>query len=204
MVDMSTTIIPKSDQLNYEDMISGPRVITITEVRAGSSDQPVKIFFEGCNGKPFLPCKTVRKLMVQAWGNEGQSYVGKSMRIYGDPSVTWAGKAVGGIRVSAMSHIDSAFTSMLSVSRGNRKPYKVDVLIVEQSKPASLDPETVLAAAKVEARKGKDAFTAYWNGPAKIGNTRELLQPHMAELSALSTNANDDDFPGDRPFEGQA
>lgn len=192
MTDLSTTIIPKSDQLNADDLIVGPRAIKITDVRGVSGDQPIAISFEGDNGKPFKPCKSMRRLLVFAWGSDGKEYIGRSLMLFNDPAVMWAGKPVGGIRISHMSHIEKPFTIALTVTRGNKKPYKVDVLKAQDQQPAQseLKAADVLAAAKAEARKGKDAFTAYWNGPAKIGNTRELLQPHMTELSELSTNAD--------------
>ncbi|QFP96667.1 hypothetical protein PP512_gp52 [Gordonia phage Denise] len=42
-MDLSETIAPKSDQLNAEDLLTGPRIVTVTEVRRGSAEQPVEI-----------------------------------------------------------------------------------------------------------------------------------------------------------------
>ena len=196
MTDLSTTIIAKSDQTNSEDLLSGPRTITVTDVRGATGDQPISIFYEGDNGKPFKPCKSMRRLLVYAWGSDGSQYAGRSMTLFNDPQVKWAGKPVGGIRISELSHIENDFTLALTVTRGMKKPYAVKKMQApdRQSSAPELSADTVLAAAKIEAAKGKEAFTAYWNGPAKIGNTRELLKPHMAELSELSA-AGDDEVP---------
>ena len=43
MMDISQAAQPKSDQLNADDLIGGPQLVTITEVRKGSSEQPVEI-----------------------------------------------------------------------------------------------------------------------------------------------------------------
>ena len=42
-MDISSTTQPKSDQLNYDDVASIAAVITVTEVRAGTAEQPVEI-----------------------------------------------------------------------------------------------------------------------------------------------------------------
>ena len=118
MVDMTPTIQAKSDQANAVDFISGPQTITITEVRAGSKEQPISIFYEGCDNKPFKPSKTVRRVLVKIWGKDGSKYVGRSLTLYNDPSVKWAGANVGGIRVSHASNIDKVHEMMLPVTRG--------------------------------------------------------------------------------------
>ena len=33
-MDLTDTIIPRSDQVNAEDLLSGPRTVTITEVQS--------------------------------------------------------------------------------------------------------------------------------------------------------------------------
>ena len=57
MNDMSGVITPKSDQINADDLIAGPRTIMVREVdiRPGT-EQPVSIFYDGDGGKPWRPC----------------------------------------------------------------------------------------------------------------------------------------------------
>jgi hypothetical protein len=51
MLDISDTVVPKSDQLNADDLICGPRTITITGIKKVSdTKQPVVISFDGDNG----------------------------------------------------------------------------------------------------------------------------------------------------------
>lgn len=143
MTDLSTTITPKSDQMNADDLIAGPRTITITKVSAdtGSSEQPILISYEGDGGKPFKPCKSMRRVMVAIWGADGTMYPGRAMTLYRDPSVKWGGMEVGGIRISHMSDMDAPVTMALTATKQSRKPYTVRPL--ERSAPAKqTDPVT--------------------------------------------------------------
>ncbi len=46
MVDLTKTVEPKSDQLNADDLIAGPRTITITRVTASDTpEQPVSVWW---------------------------------------------------------------------------------------------------------------------------------------------------------------
>jgi hypothetical protein len=149
MTDLSLTIAPKSDQLNSDDLIGGPMTIRITKVSAcpDSVEQPIAIYFDGDNGKPYKPCKSMRRVMVHVWGKDGLQYPGHSMTLYRDPKVTFGGLAVGGIRISHMSHIEAEVTMALTATRANRKPFTVRPLAAstrparengtQRAKPAS-------------------------------------------------------------------
>lgn len=126
--DLSDTIIPKSDQLNADDLLSGPRIITINNVKRGGKDDPVVVGYEGDTGRPYKPCKTMRKLLIYAYGSDGANWIGKQLQLYCDPSVKWAGKEVGGIRISHMSHIEKRLTASLMVTRGSKKDYTIEPL----------------------------------------------------------------------------
>ena len=54
-MDLTDTIIPRSDQMNAEDLLTGPRTFTIMEVRkSDSTEQPVDIVLvEFPPGRPF-------------------------------------------------------------------------------------------------------------------------------------------------------
>jgi len=129
-VNMAAHVAPKSDQLNADDLISGPRTITITRVRANGSnaDQPVAIHFDGDNNKPYLACKSMRRVMVHVWGADTKIYVGRSMTLYCDPEVQFGGMKVGGIRISHMSHIDEPKSMPLTTTRARRALFTVQPL----------------------------------------------------------------------------
>lgn len=128
MIDISKTIEPKSDQLNADDLMLGYRFITITEVTMQSGDQPISIFFEGDNGKPFKPCKSMRRILMKGWGVNAIDYTGRHLQLYNDVDVVYAGKKVGGIRIKSMSHIDKPFEVPLTISKAKRIAFKVKKL----------------------------------------------------------------------------
>ena len=128
MNDMSSTIVAKSDQINAADLVGITRTITIREVKIKpGDDQPVSVLIEG-DQKAFRPCKGVRRLMVRVWGPDASKYVGQSMTLFQDPTVTWAGKPEGGIRVSHMSGLKDAIVEPMRTSRAATKPYKIEPL----------------------------------------------------------------------------
>jgi len=132
MVDLEHTTEPKSDQLNADDFLTGPKTIKITGVKVTGGDQPVSVYYENDAGKPFKPCKSMRRVLVRLWGKDGDSYAGKSLKLYNDPNVTWAGKAVGGIRISHMSDIKEPMKIALTICKGKRSPFEIKVLEVKE------------------------------------------------------------------------
>ena len=93
--------------------------------------------YENDEGKPYKPCKSMRRVMVNAWGDDGSQYIGRSMTLYRDPKVSFGGMAVGGIRISHLSHIQHDVTMALTSTRSKRLPYTVKRL--EQVQVPGLD-----------------------------------------------------------------
>lgn len=137
--DMSKVIAPKSDQMNADDLVAGPRTIRVTGVDIKAGEQPISVHFEGDNGKPWKPCKTTARLMVAAWGPDASQYKGRSLTLYRDPTVKWAGMEVGGIRISHMSHIDADMVYAATVTKGKRAPIRVKPLKAEVA-PIKAEP----------------------------------------------------------------
>lgn len=132
MSDMTAIIAPRSDQLNADDLLSGPRTIKITKVDVNPGvEQPCTVHYEGENGRPFKPCKSMARVMVLVWGADSKQYAGKSMTLYHDPEVKWGGMKVGGIRISHMSDMKSNAPLMLTVTRGKKAPYSVKPLAAD-------------------------------------------------------------------------
>jgi hypothetical protein len=155
-MDLSDSIIPRSDQMNAEDLLVGPRTFTIREVRkASSAEQPVDVILaEFPVGRPFKPSKTVRRILVAAWGPDAATYTGRRMTLYRDPDVKFGGMDVGGIRVSHLSHIEKPFTVALTVTRGRRAPYRVQPLPDDVPAVPSVSAETLAELRALFVRKG--------------------------------------------------
>jgi hypothetical protein len=175
MDDMRAVIIPKSDQLNSDDLIGGPRTITITEVsiRPGT-EQPVSIHFDGDDKKPWKPCKSMSRVMVHMWGPDAKVYIGRRVTLKLDPEVKWGGMAVGGIRISHMSHIDRKMVMALTATKGQRKPFVVKPLDEAAAETVSDDLES---AADSAAIFGMVAYEAFFKGSNKAGQ-KTLLSGH--------------------------
>src|ERR1700712_625283 len=98
-MNIAETTAPKSDQQNYDDYIGGPKTVTVSEVKAGSAEQPVEIHLTEFPGRPFKPSKSMRRVLVACWGADSSVYAGRKMTLFGDPEVKFGGQTVGGIRI---------------------------------------------------------------------------------------------------------
>jgi hypothetical protein len=176
-MDITDTIIPKSDQLNADDLIAGPRVIRIAEIKRKSEpQQPLAIHFDGDNGKPWKPCLSMRRALVHVWGSDATKWIGRTVKLALDKEVVYGGKKVGGIRIREMSDIPEPLTFMLTDKRGSRSPYTVHPL---------QDP---LAGLEAAARQGSDAFRAAWKASDKA--TRDLAAARVEEFQKIATAAD--------------
>ena len=147
-MDLTSTIVPRSDQINADDLIAGPVTVTITEVRKGRAEQPVDVVLDLFGpGRPFKPSKSMRRVMVTAWGPDSQAYIGRRMTLFRDPRVRFGADEVGGIRISHMSHIEGNLTVALTVTRGKRAAYVVQPLPSTPAAPSGPSPiEQAIAA----------------------------------------------------------
>lgn len=217
MIDISQTVAPKSDQLNADDLIGGPRTITVTRVsKMKEPDQPIAIYFEGDGGKPYKPGKSMRRVLLRIWGNDGTAYAGRRMTIYRDDAVQFGGVAVGGIRISHMSGISAPLTMALTEKRASRKPFTVKPLSEEQAPPpdktkalpapasdqqeAPRQPgtrERLYAAARAEAAKGSDALRAFRADlDPRADRALDAIADELERITTSADIADDDDFPG--------
>lgn len=183
-MDMSQTIAPKSDQLNADDLIAGPRTIKITRIVGHESDeQPVSVFFEGDKSKPYKPGLSMRRVMVAAWGTDSAEYIGRRMTLYNDAEVMFGGMKVGGIRISHMSDIQKEVRMPLTVKRGRKSEYVVRPL-------RDNDNEQVMEDARIAASSGTAAFTEFWNSD-RGKKHRAFLKGRIDELRAIAKDADD-------------
>lgn len=178
-MDLTKSTEPKSDQQNFDDYIAGPKTVTITEVKSGTPDQPVEIHLAEFPGRPFKPSKSMRRVLVAAWGAKTAVFAGRQMTLYGDPSVKFGGAAVGGIRISHLSHIADELVVPLTVTRGKRAPFVVQ--------PIPADPDVLRAG--LEAATTLDELQQAWvrvtasgqGKNAELVAVKDVMKDHLTE-----------------------
>lgn len=192
MTDIGFALEAKSDQLNYDDIADTEVVITISEVRVRKGDQPVWIYFNGCNNRPWKPSKGMIRILATAWGRDSSQWVGKSAKLYGDKTVKWAGKEIGGIRIRALSHIaTNGLSAMLTVARGKRHEYRVQFLDMARPVYPQEKFDKVLPSMVKQIVDGKMSIEQV---VAKCQQTGDLTEQQLKALeSAIPVNVNEDD-----------
>ena len=173
---MSTdmAIEPDSTQINADDLISGPRTVTIAGVTAGNAEQPVNIALVETPGRVWRPSKSMRRVVVAAWGPETSTYAGRRVTLYREPSIRFGKDVVGGVRVSHLSHIDKPLTVPLTVSRGKRETFTVQPL------PDTPAPAPEPSEADVAACDDVGVLRGWWQlaGPDR----RKQIQARVTEI----------------------
>jgi hypothetical protein len=126
-VNLTESIAPRSDQVNADDLVGGPVTYTIREVRQGAAEQPFDFMLVETD-RAYRPSKTMRRLIVAAWGPDTKDYGGRRLTLYREPSIMFGGQKVGGIRISHMSHIPKRIEEKFQTTRGKRETFTVDPL----------------------------------------------------------------------------
>ena len=171
-MDITDTLAPRSDQQNYDDVSAAPRTFTVADVTPGNPEQPVHVHLAEAPGRPYKPNKSMRRVIAKGWGTETQAWIGRRLTLYGDPDVKWGGKAVGGIRVAAMSHIDKPFTLALTVTRGKRETAKVDALPADAP---TTEPHPDWHALIDQAEGDVDTLRNIYQRAAELGASEGVL-----------------------------
>lgn len=184
-MDITKSTEPKSDQQNFDDYMAGPKTVTISEVKEGTPDQPVEVHLVEFPGRPFKPSKSMRRVLVKAWGPKADDYAGRQMTLFGDPTVKFGGQEVGGIRISHLSHIDGTLTVHLTVTRGKRAPFVVEPLeTLDALYAALLKAETL---AELQAAWGRARAARLASNPRLM----EMKETRKGEIASHQEEAGD-------------
>ena len=166
MVDMTSTIKAKSDQLNAGDLIAGPVVVKVIKVDVRNGDQPISIHTDG-GLQPYKPCLSMRRVLGKLWTGETDNWLGKSMVLFNDPEVIWAGKAEGGIRISHLEGLDGIKEVTVRKNKRGTMTYNIEPLVLESP---------------TESRKGEEDYD---------GNRESIISiEQIAILMRLATVDN--------------
>lgn len=140
---MKITAEPRSDQWNGDDFIGGKsRVFTIKDVKVGAAEQKYDIELVEGEGRVWRPPITVVRILIDAWGDESDDWIGKRVALYREPSVTFGREKTGGIRISHMSDLADGkpLHHNSTVSRGRKQIVVIQPLPDAPSKiPVSFD-----------------------------------------------------------------
>jgi hypothetical protein len=185
MVDISSTLVSNSTQLDNVDLMGGARVFTITGVTLNESDQPLHIALAEYD-RPWKPGVTMRRLLSEMWGAESDAWVGRRVRLYRDETVTFGKIKPGGTRISHASHIDKPVVVTLPTSKGKFGEFRVQPLT--ESEPTQGEP----TVEHVAACDDPAVLREWWkqSGPER----RTQIEARVKELTP-ATEPTDDPNP---------
>lgn len=186
-IDITRAMAPKSDQLNADDLLGGPRTIRIRDVQVTTGEQPVSVYFDGDDNRPWKPSKTAMRCLASIWGANAAKWIGMHVTLYNDESVTWAGAAVGGIRVSAIEGISSPRTLQLTKTRGKKVGVTIQPLEVKRDgSKADRYRERLYAVAEDPEKSVEEAW-----GKVPEEVQAELGADLLSQLIAIETAARE-------------
>lgn len=190
-LDISDTLLASSNQMNAADIMGVEPVVQVRNVsKASDPKQPIVMEITG-GYKPFLPCKTVRRILAEAWGPDAGKWVGRWMQLYREPTVVYAGEEVGGLRLRALSDIPGGMTVKLKERKtGKPTEYRIAKLTPPTAQqPAERDPLRVaIKSALDEKRWSQDEIAVLLRGGKAADVPPELRQ---LTIDALGKNATD-------------
>lgn len=181
-MDLTQSVEPRSDQINADDLIAGPQTYTVTGVSKGSVEQPINIHLAETE-RAWRPSKSMRRVLINAWGKDGDSYVGRRVTLYRDPEVTFGRDKVGGIKISHASHIERPLTLALTVTRGKRANHTIDPL-PDSAPTATVEPTADDVAGCDDIDRLRDMYRASATNPERQAQITE----RVAELSTDKDN----------------
>ena len=182
-LDMTDSLAPKSDQLDAVDLLSGPRTFRIEQVSKGNPEQPFNFHLEGFP-RVWRPGKSMRRVIVAAWGGKTSAYVGQSVTLYCDPAVQFGGDTVGGTRISHMTGIDKPLKVPLLIKRGKSAMFTVQPL-KEAPKPVTHAEPARDWRVEADALKGRtDELRALYMDAQAAGADPDTLEHIRAQAGA--------------------
>lgn len=186
--DLRPTTLPKSSQLNADQLIVGPMDLTVTDVRIGPDEkQSIAVHYANQAGRPFMPCLTMRRVLLAAWGPDGRDWIGKSLRVFHDPNVRFGGDEVGGVRISHMTDIPGQRIELrLTASKGKKVLYTIHRMEPPQHGGPTLDHvlQLIAKAAGGDDMKAAKAAAQTLVDDAEIGVALEAYRSRVAQLKA--------------------
>ena len=196
-IDLGPLTAAKVDRVTGDNLIAGPRTITVTAVKMLSSEeQPVGISYEGDDGKPYKPCKSMLRVLARAWGLDPFQWVGKSMALFLDEKVRFGGAEVGGIRISHLSHIEKSITMALTATRATKKAYTVQAMAAPVATTAETPDESadLVRAGDAASSDGVKMYSAWLANLTP--EQKDAIKQHHSRWSKAAKAADAQGAPG--------
>ncbi len=191
MADISIAMQAKSDQLNAADIMGCEPVLVIRDVQVRQGDQPVWVYYHGDNNRPWKPSKGMIRILAAGWGTNSDNWIGKGVQVFMEPSVRYAGKEVGGIRVRAMTDIPQrGLNATITISRTKREPYKVQFLSMDRPQYPAEHFESSFNAMVQAMQDGKMTLEQII---ARCQKTGDLTEEQLKRLSDAAPVPMDQD-----------
>lgn len=180
MQDLTSTIVAKSDQLNAIDLMADDKIIKITKiVQTSSKEQPTTIHYEGEDGRPYKPSLTMRRVLISCLGKDGEKYIGNSLQLYRNPSITWGKEECGGIEISHCTGIDKPVSVVLQTGRNKRRKFTVNVLKISAPKPTG--------------KSATEDELSNWEAKFSVAETKQDIDKLTEELSKIDYDKSSKD-----------
>ena len=111
--DLAASIEARSEQIDADNLISGPVDVTIKAVTKGpSNEQPIQIVLQE-TPLFYRPNKTFRRALIGCFGDDASNWIGMRLRLARDANVMFGGVKVGGTIVTHAS-IEAPVVFMLA------------------------------------------------------------------------------------------
>lgn len=131
---LSAALAPKSDQLNADDLIVSNLVIKVTKVIVNlqSEAQKIWVHYEGDNGKPWKPSKSMGRVLAEILGGDFTLWTGQYIELFKNKEIMFGKDKCGGIQIAAMSALKNATTVIITTKRGVKSKITILPLLVQQ------------------------------------------------------------------------
>ena len=176
-LDVTKMCAAKSDQINAIDLISGPRIAKITDVKIFTeTEQPIHVVLDGDTKRPWKCSKTSVRVLAALYSKDASKWIGKHIEIYCDETVLWGGQQVGGVRQSKAEGIAAPKRLTLTKSRQKKETVVINPLSADdikahyaelEGKPVTTPQEINRDALRTEMESvadDKDAKAKWWRG----------------------------------------
>jgi hypothetical protein len=191
-LDIASTLTGASTELTADDLIGGPRLLRITRLEmSDDKKRPLSIFYNGDEGRPWRPCLMMRRVLVGCFGTNSDDFIGQTVEVYRDNSVTYGAKGeglqqVGGVRLKRAS-IKERMSFNIQAKRGQKIPYIVNP-IPQSELPRQDRIEKIL---KAIASMPADGLPAAQTRADELLSASEIsAEGHGRILAAIEARSN--------------